>query len=121
MLIKDIGHLIPFASKDSCLIKEIIHPKNDGVSAGISLALAEVEPGGATKPHRLNVLEIYYILSGRGTMHIADQTAEVKPGRAVYIPPGQIQFIENSGNAPLKFLCICHPAYDPDLDELLEN
>lgn len=116
MLIKDSRKTDSFIASDRSLIKEIIHPKNDRTSPGVSLALAEVSPGEATKPHHLGFVEIYYILEGQGVMHIEEETAEVFPGQAVYIPPDHVQFIENPGPEKLRFLCICHPGYDPDFD-----
>lgn len=117
MLIKDSRKLDGFIASDASLIREIIHPKNDRTSPGISLALAELLPGQATKPHYLKPLvEIYYILDGQGVMHIEEETTDVFPGQAVYIPPGQVQFIENPGPEKLRFLCICHPGYDPEFD-----
>lgn len=119
MLIKD-SRLVPaFISKDNCAIRELIHPARDGASPGLSLAQAEVAPGRATRAHCLDRLEIYYILSGQGLMRVGDESAAVGPGQAVYIPAGERQFIENIGPAPLIFLCICHPAYDPAGDQAL--
>ncbi len=119
MLIKDIADIPFIPSKDACRIKEIIHPKRDGTDSGVSLAWAEVEPGGATVPHRLEFLEIYYILEGRGLVHIDGETAEAGVGRTVYIPAGCVQHIENITGGPLRFLCICHPAYEPEGDNVV--
>ena len=119
MLIKDVHKIPTLLAADGCLIKEIIHPHNDHISRNISLALAEVAAGKATRPHKLAMLELYFILEGKGLMHIAKETAEVRPGQAVYIPPHEIQYIENISSEPLRFLCICHPGYDPDQDKLL--
>jgi len=121
VLIKDVNRLEAFATKDGCLIKEIIHPKNDHTSPGLSLAQAELEPGKATLPHRLDGLEVYFIMQGKGLMHVGEESAEVKPGQAIYMPPDKIQFIQNTGPDPLIFLCVCHPGYDPDRDEVITN
>ena len=121
MLIKDVQRIQAFSATDGCRIQEIIHPKNDQISENISLAMAEVAPGKATRPHKLSMLEIYYILEGKGLMHIGGETAEVHSGQAVYIPPLEIQHIENIGPEPLRFLCICHPEYDQDQDELVSS
>ncbi|MBW1711393.1 MAG: cupin domain-containing protein [Deltaproteobacteria bacterium] len=121
MLIKDVNRIEPFTAIDGCLIKEIIQPGNDLTSPGISLAQAELAPGKATLPHRLDFLEIYFIMIGNGLMHVGEESAEVKPGQAIYIPPGEIQFIENLGSGLLTFLCVCHPGYDPGKDEVIIN
>lgn len=121
MLIKDVGGLDFFTSKDGCRIKEVIHPASDGTDPGLSLAYAELEPGRSTRPHRLGFLEIYYILEGQCRMRAGDETAEVGPGQAVYIPAGQTQSIKNTGPGTLGFLCLCHPGYDPKEDEVVQR
>ncbi len=114
--IKDVTRTPFIASKDGCRIKEVIHPTLDDTSPGVSLAWAEVDPGQATYPHHLDFLEIYYLLEGRGRMFIDGESADVEPGQAVYIPAGRIQYILNTGDDPLRFLCLCHPAYEPQGD-----
>jgi mannose-6-phosphate isomerase-like protein (cupin superfamily) len=52
-------------------------------------------------------------------MHIDDETEKVFPGQAVYIPPESRQFIHNSGNSDLKFLCIVDPAWRKEDEEVL--
>ena len=117
MLIRDAARLESFTALDGCSIREIINPDRDQTDPGLSLALAEVAPGRATRPHRLSFLEVYYILEGQGLMHVDEEASPVGPGQAVYIPAGQSQWIENTGGLPLKFLCICHPGYKPEGDE----
>jgi len=119
MLVKKLEELTFLTSKDGCRIKEIIHPGQTGTDPGVSLAWAEVPPGGATVPHRLAMTEIYFVLEGRGLMHINGEETQVGPGQAVYIPRRRTQFIKNIGENSLRFLCVCHPAYDPEGDEVV--
>ena len=84
-----------------------------------SLAHATLPAGRHSRPHRLKSTEIYYILAGTGIMHVHDETAEVKPGDAVYIPPQAIQYIENAGAGDLTFLCLVDPAWRAEEDEAL--
>jgi len=44
-------------------------------------------------------------------MHIGASEKDVTVGDAIYIPPGAMQYIENSGSTDLKFLCIVDPAW----------
>lgn len=118
MILKDVQHIGFIPSKDACRIKEVIHPQGDDTSPGVSLAWAEVMPGRSTSLHRLDFIEIYYILEGCGRMHVNDEAADVIPGQAVYVPRGAVQYIENRGQDALRFLCICHPAYDSEGDHL---
>ena len=44
-------------------------------------------------------------------MHIDDETEQVHPGTAVYIPPDSMQFIHNPGENDLEFLCGTRACY----------
>ena len=52
-------------------------------------------------------------------MHVGPERAEVGPGQAVYIPPGEVQFIENIGAGRLVFLCIVDPAWRASDEDVL--
>ncbi len=119
MLIKTLDDRAGFRAGDGSFLKELLHPGREDLSLRCSLAHAEVGPGRATRPHRLTGSEVYYILEGRGVMHIGDERAEVAAGQAVYIPPGRVQFIENPGTARLAFLCLVDPAWTPEAEEVL--
>jgi len=119
MLIRKLSTSRRFVSGDKAVLRELLHP--DKARAGIrySLAHAVVKPGKKTLPHRLATSEVYYILAGRGVMHVGDESERVRPGQAVYVPPGSVQFIENAGRSELAFLCIVDPAWRPEDEEVL--
>ncbi|UCG44253.1 MAG: cupin domain-containing protein, partial [candidate division WOR-3 bacterium] len=48
-----------------------------------SLALARLEPGAKSKPHKLAQAEVYYLVQGSGVMHVADESCPVRAGDAV--------------------------------------
>lgn len=105
---------------DGTLLSEILHPKNDPVGMNFSLAHAMLREGEASLPHRLmESVEVYYILEGEGVMHIGDEVREVSGGDAIYIPPGCVQYIENSGKGCLSFLCIVSPPWRGEDEELV--
>ncbi len=54
-------------------------------------------------------------------MHVGPEQAEVGPGQAVYIPPGEVQFIENIGAGELAFLCVVDPAWRAADEEILKD
>jgi len=86
-----------------------------------SLAHAKVEVGQKTKPHRLKSSEVYYVTAGQGLMHIDQESFEVGPECAIYIPPNALQYIENTGNSDLKFLCIVDPAWRQEDEEVFDR
>lgn len=86
--------------------------------ASVSLAHATVAAGAETVWHRLQATdEIYFVLSGRGLVSVGDESGEVGPGDAVWIPAGVPQKIRALGSVPLTFLCACGPAYLPERDQ----
>ncbi len=119
MIIKDAKDCEEIAAGDGSALCELLHPGRGPFRVGYSLARAVVRPGEKTKTHRLKSSEVYIILEGRGLMHVEKETAEVRPGQAVYIPPGHAQSIENTGPTNLAFLCIVDPAWKPEDEEVL--
>ncbi len=107
---------------DGSLLREILKPARDGLAVRYSLAYARVPPGESTFPHRLREsAEVYFFLCGQGRMYIGDEEANVHAGQAVYIPPGTVQYIENTGCEDLIFLCIVDPAWRPEDEEVLTS
>ena len=119
MLIRDIAKSRRFVSGDKAVLRELLHPGKGPSDIRYSLAHALVKPLKRTLPHRLATSEVYYILSGRGVIHVDDEAENVRPGQAIYVPPGSVQFIENAGRFELAFLCIVDPAWRPEDEEVL--
>jgi mannose-6-phosphate isomerase-like protein (cupin superfamily) len=118
MLIRDLQKCRRVISGDKAILREFFHPDKARVEIRYSLAHAVVKRGKKTLPHRLSTSEVYYVLAGRGVMHVGDKTNKVRPGQAVYVPPGSVQFIENTGRSDLVFLCIVDPAWQPEDEEV---
>ncbi|MDZ7736600.1 MAG: cupin domain-containing protein [Gammaproteobacteria bacterium] len=96
MLIKRTSECNEFTANDGCGIREVLHPRNDGIDMPLSLAIARVEPGKQSYAHYLKQVEVYYILEGRGLVHIGEETAGVGPAMQSTFPPGASQWIENT-------------------------
>ncbi len=105
---------------DDTLLCELLHPSKDNAAIPYSIAHAVLKPGSASLPHRLKMAsEVYYILQGWGVMSIDGEDAGVKRGQAIYIPPGSIQHIRNAGDLDLEFLCIVHPFWRENDEEVM--
>jgi len=116
---KNISDIKPFITTDGSLIREIFHPERHNLPMSCSIAHATVKVGESTKPHMLKKSsEIYVILSGKGTMHINDEKQFLNPGDSVFIPAGSVQYIENSGDEDLKFICVVDPYWKEEEDEV---
>ncbi|MGP1387098.1 MAG: cupin domain-containing protein [Thainema sp.] len=111
MLIRKLHECEEFIAGDGTQLRELLHPDKQPIELRYSLAHAVVPIGQTSVPHSLTTSEVYYILSGTGEMHIADEVQTVEPGDAVYIPPNARQFIRNSGPEPLVFICMVDPAW----------
>jgi mannose-6-phosphate isomerase-like protein (cupin superfamily) len=119
MLTKDIAHLTPIPVADYSVLREILHPERDPVDVRYSLAHAVVRGGGVSLRHRLASVEVYYFLAGTGVMHVADEAVAVSPGHTTVIPAGAEQWLENTGDHDLEFLCIVDPAWREEDEEVL--
>jgi len=66
-----------------------------------------LEPGKGIDLHfHPDLEEIYYILSGYGTMTIGDEKQEISRYDVVYIPKLAPHTLLNSGNVPLRFITL---------------
>lgn len=66
-----------------------------------------LEPGKGIVLHfHPDLEEIYYILSGYGTMTISDEKEEISRHDVVYIPKLAPHTLLNSGNVPLRFITL---------------
>lgn len=111
MLVQKLNACAEFMAGDRTHLRELLHPDKQPLELRYSLAHATLPIGQTSQPHSLSTSEVYYILSGKGEMHIEDETEVVEPGDAVYIPPNARQFIHSCGSEPLVFICIVDPAW----------
>lgn len=101
-------------------IKQYFHPHNTLSGINYSLAHFTLEPGKKSKLHKLSSSEIYYILEGEGKLTVDEESHILQKDDSAYVSPNAKQFIENSGNEILKFLCIVEPAWKASDEILLE-
>jgi mannose-6-phosphate isomerase-like protein (cupin superfamily) len=124
MLIKTPDNCKYFRALDETLICELLHPEreNKDLKIDFSIAHAILRPNESSLSHRMkSSVEIYYILEGKGLMHIENECAEVGPNQAIYIPPHSEQWLENIGDYDLKFLCLVYPSWSAEDEELTQK
>jgi mannose-6-phosphate isomerase-like protein (cupin superfamily) len=121
MFIRDLKKCEEIIAGDHTILKELLNPLKDKIITNYSLAHAKVKPGEITYAHKLKSSEVYYILEGKGEMHVDDEKEKVSAGQAIYIPANSVQRIKNTGKKNLIFLCIVDPAWKPEDEELLER
>jgi mannose-6-phosphate isomerase-like protein (cupin superfamily) len=101
-------------------IRQIFHPHNTFDGINHSLAHFVLEKGKQTLLHQMKTSETYYILEGDGQLHVDENVFDVSKNDAIFVPPMAKQFIENIGEADLKFLCIVDPPWTQDDEIILE-
>jgi mannose-6-phosphate isomerase-like protein (cupin superfamily) len=112
MDVQNIDRVTAFITKDGSEIRELLAYRNSCIR-NQTLAEARLPEGLSTTAHlHRQTEEIYYVLEGRGTMRVGEETRAVGPGDAIAIPPGAVHQITNTGSGVLKFLCCCAPGYE---------
>ena len=119
MIIKKIEDIETFEGNEGTEIKQMISPAETDNTIRYSIAHCTIKSGKSSTPHIMKTTEMYYILQGRGIMHIDSEKKQVNQNDLIFVPPMSKQFLENNGELDLIVLCIVDPAWRQE-DELLE-
>jgi mannose-6-phosphate isomerase-like protein (cupin superfamily) len=84
MLVRKLGDCEEFVAGDNSILRELLHPDKQPIALRYSLAHAILPVGETSLPHSLTTSEVYYIMAGRGEMHIDGEVQIIEPGDAVY-------------------------------------
>jgi mannose-6-phosphate isomerase-like protein (cupin superfamily) len=71
---------------------------------GLTVGIAELKPGDASRSHWHSHPELYYFLSGHGTMEIDHKPHKVKPGITVYVPGDALHTVKNEAGETMRIL-----------------
>jgi oxalate decarboxylase/phosphoglucose isomerase-like protein (cupin superfamily) len=71
---------------------------------GLTVGIAELKPGDASRAHWHSHPELYYFLSGHGTMEIDHKPYAVGPGTTVYVPGDALHTVKNDTGETMKIL-----------------
>ena len=119
MLIKRLTECEEIVAGDNTRLRELLNPLHgDPIEARYSLAVARIGPGLSSSPHALLTTEVYYMMQGTGVMVIDGEEREVCAGDAIYIPPRAVQYLKNTGEEEIVFVCIVDPAWRKE-DEIV--
>lgn len=66
----------------------------------------EVAPGGHTPRHFHDYEHEVYVLEGQGVVIDGDFERPLSAGDVVFVAPDDVHQFRNTGNGPLKFLCL---------------
>lgn len=97
-------------------LKVIMAPETHPEIKDFTLLFSKLAPrGGCTDFHAHEESgELMVITSGRGKAWLAGEECELKPGVAVYAPPGVEHKTLNTGDEPLEIVCIFVPPAPSD-------
>lgn len=108
-----------FIAGDATHLREILHPNNDPVKIGYSIAHAYIKPNKSSLPHRLTGSEVYHIIAGIGIIYIDESKQTIQQGDTIYVPSGSLQSVKNTGDNDLIFICIVEPAWTADSESVI--
>lgn len=81
-------------------------------SPNVGLHITHITQG--KRHYHKKTTEIYYVLTGSGTIECEGQCYALSPGMAVYIPPG----VAHRGWGDFEAIIVTCPAFDPE-DEFI--
>lgn len=108
---KHLNDCIEITANDGCRLKELLHPDNDPVDLPCSFAVARLEPGKSTYRHYLKQTEVYFVLEGRGSLHVGTAVRTLNKGAIAVVPPQAEQWLQNTGQSTLEFIAIVSPPW----------
>jgi len=79
----------------------------------ITQAVSDYLPGTSPPVVNPNAEEVLYVASGEGACHIDGVAYRVRPGAAVFIPPGAVYNVDNAGPETLRIISSCCPVLAP--------
>lgn len=79
--------------------------KDDGAE-NIAMRMFEFEPGGHTPLHTHPHEHEVFVVEGRGTFVCEGSEYPFEADNAIFVPGGKEHQFQNTGNSPLRMLCI---------------
>ena len=120
MLQKKESEIVEILGDEGTKVRQYFGPENTGGKINYSLAQFTLEPGKKSKLHKIKPSETYYILEGKGEITIDNIIFSLTKNDSIFVPPSAKQFIRNTGNEDLKFLCIVYPPWKKEDEKILE-
>lgn len=102
-----------YEAEDRAVARELASPRNSSAEA-LSIAEIVVPPGVEVRPHHHVMEEVYHVVAGEGLMMVEDAMRVVGAGDTVVIRPHEWHNIANRGEAELRLIVTCAPAWAPE-------
>lgn len=92
-------------------LKLLLSPAVHDVDGSMSMGLVTFQPGKCSAPHAHDTeQEAWYVISGKGTIIVGDEAAEVGADSVVVSPPRLVHQIVNTGDKEMRVLWVFTPA-----------
>ncbi|MCA9131552.1 MAG: cupin domain-containing protein [Planctomycetales bacterium] len=89
---------------EGCQVRWLLS-RDDG-APNFAMRQFEVEPGGHTPRHHHPYEHEIYVVSGEGEVYENDTPHSIRAGDVVLVKPDDVHQFKNTGEVPLKFLCL---------------
>jgi len=93
-------------SKGFKLRARYLFDRQRGNTKEMCVSIFDIDGGCHYTHHIHSDPEIYYIISGHGTMRIGERLEEITPGSALYIGPDVVHGLDSLGDEPLHTMVI---------------
>jgi mannose-6-phosphate isomerase-like protein (cupin superfamily) len=81
--------------------------KDNRTLQNLVVSSTDLKPNQSTRGHsHEGQEEVYYFISGTGTMELDDAIMDVQGGTVVLIPDGAFHRVHNTSASPLYFVCV---------------
>ncbi len=71
-----------------------------------SLRVFRIEAGGHTPHHQHDWEHVNYVIAGKGTLTIGEETFNLATGDYAYVPPNTMHQFRNNSGGEFQFICI---------------
>lgn len=76
-------------------------------ASNFALRVIEIaEPGGRIPLHEHPHEHEVFVFEGRGRAFTEGESRDLEPGDYAFVPPGEKHGFENTGDSPLRFICV---------------
>jgi mannose-6-phosphate isomerase-like protein (cupin superfamily) len=90
--------------QETCRATMLLSPENVA-SRGMDLGMLHLRPRSKTEPNiHPGSEEMFYLLKGKGTITVEDETEEIEAGAAIYIPENVVHHFENTQDEEMVFI-----------------
>ncbi|CEP66986.1 RmlC-like jelly roll fold [Moorella glycerini] len=96
------------ANRDKAVLRDtyILIECEKGPSQSLKMGYTVIYPTGTTTGHSHDEEEVYFVISGEGIMQVGNDKYEIRPGDALYVPPGEFHTTYQKGNIPLTVVWV---------------